>query len=282
MNVGRIFDNVIGHEVTVQKLLAMLAANRMPNSLLFVGPSGQGKRLVALGLAQALLCEQSRQACGRCPSCYRVTAQQSEGLILLAPERGQIKIDSAREVVRQLSLANWGRARVVIIDDAHLLNPQAANALLKSIEEPPANTHFVLLTHSQESVLSTLRSRSQVVRFRGLSRDELAKIGQDSEDPETQKLATEGWNLLLQAEEPRVVEFIRENVESRESALHILRIWHGLARDRWLQDGDHRAWLSQASQKIMATEKDIAGNCDVQLALENFVYQVRSSHCELD
>ncbi|MEQ1665564.1 MAG: hypothetical protein ABL927_09340, partial [Bdellovibrionales bacterium] len=167
MNIKNIRSEIVGHDSTIDKLKNMIRAGRMPGCMLFVGAPEQGKKMVATYLAQILLCEQktieqniseqkniaaiSTDACGVCSSCLRVAKNQSEGLMILAPEKGVIKIEAAMAVVRQLSLSAWGRARVVIIDDAHLLNPQAANALLKSIEEPPPHTYFVLISSSQES-----------------------------------------------------------------------------------------------------------------------------------
>ena len=210
----RILDQVIGHKSTINKLLHLIESGRLPSSWLFVGARAQGKKLIALGIAQAFLCEKSRLACGECPSCRRVYARQSECLILIEPEKGQIKIEIARQIVSELSLSTLGRGRFVIIDDAEKLGPQAANALLKSIEEPPPKTHFILLVPSQDSILRTLRSRSQVVRFGTLTNRELEQLGRENVDSETRAIALQLLEGALLPSRPRdeVVAQLRENV----------------------------------------------------------------------
>jgi len=148
--------------------------------LLFVGPSGVGKKQVAQGVAQSLVCESLNPktwlACGRCGSCIRMDKFESESLKFIEPDNNSIKMTQAKEVLDFLSLKNSSRAQIVIIDDAHLLNPQAANALLKTIEEPPENVYFFLLTSSYLGVLPTIRSRSQRVNFSSLSLAEVKDI----------------------------------------------------------------------------------------------------------
>ncbi len=308
-----IFAQVVGHQQTIGRLLQMVRMGRVPNSLLFVGPSGQGKKLVALGLAQAMVCEKSVSPnpatyrsnveaklshavtpCGESAPCLRVAKQQSESMILVAPEKGQIKIETARAIVQQLSLSTLGRARLVIVDDAHQLNAQAANALLKVIEEPPAQTYFILIAPSQDSVLKTLRSRSQVLRFRSLSRDELAQLQRSPVDIEQRAQAWQLWRSLWSLPDGEMVDLMREQVESREQGIEFAQLWFEFVRDQWFllkghgpllhedlrEDFMKTAQLSDAhlaslSEKIRVVERDLAGHGDLQLTLENFIYQSR-------
>ncbi len=175
-----ILDEVVGHDDSIMKLKAAFLNESYRNEgqcFLFLGPEGVGKKLVALGLAQLLLCEKAFQnnlrehhaldvsACGQCGSCLRVANQQSESIKIVEPEGVQIKIEQAREVVDYLSYKSWGHHRVVIIDGVHLMNPQSSNLLLKSLEEPPSRTVFFLLSSSMGGVLSTVRSRSRLIQF---------------------------------------------------------------------------------------------------------------------
>jgi DNA polymerase III subunit delta' len=301
----RIFDKIVGHKATIQKMLKLIELGRVPNCMLFVGPHGQGKKLVALGVAQALNCEKSsgktKEACGECPSCLRMYAQQSEGLILLEPEKGQIKIEQARDVIQQLSLSVWGRSRVVIINDAHLLNPQAANALLKSIEEPPPNTYFILLSTSQENVLKTLRSRSQVVRFHSLSRAERAKIGgeiaSEVADEELVESAQQILTEVFWGNEQNAIDLSREKIDSKEKSHQVTQLWLEMVRDLWFAKTDsaealHKPFISAVknlsaveesqlsvlSEGILLAQRDLLANCDAQLTLENLIRQYRASH----
>lgn len=171
-----------GHQLTLKPLLQAAAAGKLAGTLLFAGPSGIGKKFGALTLAQALVCETPLEdradfaGCGTCGPCQRIANRQSESLMVVEPDGAQIKIEQARDVLQFITLQKLGRARVVILDQAHLLGPQSGNALLKSLEEPPAGTYFILVSQLPNAILATLRSRSQLVRFKPLSDVSLAKI----------------------------------------------------------------------------------------------------------
>lgn len=175
--MARLRDRLIAHGPAIDDLLGTLADGASA-TLLFAGPSGVGKKLAAHCVAQALLCERPARegACGNCGSCLRVEAGTHEGFRLVAPEGTQIKADQAREIVEFLQLQGWGRSRVILFEDAHLLNPQAANSLLKLLEEPPAGTVFILLAPSPSALLPTLRSRSRAMLFRPLTEAEVGRI----------------------------------------------------------------------------------------------------------
>lgn len=261
---GNIFSTVTGHKPTIQRLLSLIEGNRIPHAFLFVGPKSEGKKKIALGFAQTLLCDKNKAgACGECPTCLGVAKGQSVGVINLEPEKGVIKIEAARALIRQLSLATWGKARVVIIDDAHLMNPQAANALLKSIEEPPAQTYFVLLSPSEESVLKTIRSRTQVLRFRG---ENAAKPDAD--------VATAAFSILqnvARRDSMAAVSACREQLSSREQALQATQCWLTQVRDEWHDNtlGLSHEHLAEWSKLILGIERDLIGHCDLQLTLES-------------
>lgn len=175
--MARLLDQVVGHRQTLELLTASL--QKWPPSMVFTGRSGIGKRLVARAYAQMLVCEQrakGESCCGSCRACLGIAREQSEHLIVLDPEGGTLKIEESRALLASLAFQKLGRARVVLIDQAHLLTTQAGNALLKIIEEPPEGTHFILLTSQLFSLLPTLRSRSQIVRFQPLALEELAQI----------------------------------------------------------------------------------------------------------
>lgn len=182
--MAQLIRELVGHRETLMPLLEANASGRMASTLLFAGPSGIGKKKAALVLAQAMVCERAQlDACGECGSCLRIERGQSESLRVISPEGSQIKIEQARDILHFLTLQKLGRSRAVIIDQAHLLNPQAGNALLKSLEEPPPGTHFILVTHLQASLLSTIRSRAQLVRFKPLSDQDVRRIlGPDADD----------------------------------------------------------------------------------------------------
>lgn len=174
--MARLIDAVRGHGAIWESLMERVLADRLPHALVFVGPSGIGKRGVAWALAQALVCDRESRPCGECPSCLRVEKHQSECVLALEPDGPQIKLAAAHRILEFLSFRAWGRARVVLVDDAHQMNPQAANSILKILEEPPPGTHFLLIAPEVTQLLPTLRSRTQVIRFSPLSAAELAEV----------------------------------------------------------------------------------------------------------
>ena len=147
------WHSIRGHDQVVAALGRALAQGRFPHALLFVGPEGIGKRTFALTLAQALLCprrpESALDPCGSCPSCLQVRVGTHPDL--LRAGRPEDKHDLPIQVIRDLCLdlglkPMLGTRKVAIIDDADDLNEEAANAFLKTLEEPPLHTKFVLAT----------------------------------------------------------------------------------------------------------------------------------------
>ena len=152
---------------------ALAARASWPHALLISGPGGIGKRTLALNFARSLLCESPRAdglACGTCASCRYIAAGQHPDLQLVEPftieDDGEVKLLDAIPVDRIRALIDWafvtshrGRAKVAIIVPAESLNGAAANALLKTLEEPPPDTFLLLVSHQPGRVPATLRSR---------------------------------------------------------------------------------------------------------------------------
>jgi DNA polymerase III delta' subunit len=152
-------------------LRAGLMTGRLAHAWLFYGPTGAGKREAAHALAAACLCAAGSErgdACGACADCRLTTAGTHPDLEHLACEQGKqvIGIDRVRAAIAELALAPVSAAgRVLIVEDADRLHPAAANAFLKTLEEPPAGAVIVLLTSRPDLLLSTIRSRCREVRF---------------------------------------------------------------------------------------------------------------------
>ena len=164
----------VGHSSQKTQLLTLHKENRLHPVWLFFGAEGVGKKQLALALAQVFVCE-NKTGCGECGPCVRIFNRQSESLLIKESHGESLKVEDAHEVIRFLSLKSLGQSQVVIIDGVENLTPQAANTLLKSIEEPPANNYIFLITSNLSSVLPTLRSRAQVLRFKPLSDEDWAK-----------------------------------------------------------------------------------------------------------
>ena len=153
-------------------LTRAVETDRASHAYLFVGAPGSGKLDAAWALAQALLCDES--GCGACDSCIRVARKTHPDVHLYEPESATgYLIGQIRDLLEDVALAPIrSRAKVYIIDRAEQLRANSANALLKTLEEPPANTTFVLLGTSTDVILPTIVSRCQCVPFRMLSTDQ--------------------------------------------------------------------------------------------------------------
>ena len=180
------FDPALkGHQAVRARLLERLQAGRLPGTLLFTGPEAIGKRRVAMELAQRELCFR-KTACGACEACRLFKGDdlpvELPNLLRIAPEgrASLIKIGAVRDsdlveggVIRWASLAPaLGCHRWILVEDAHRLNGGAANMLLKTLEEPPPGTRFLLVTHRPDAVLQTIRSRAQRIAFAPLPDEE--------------------------------------------------------------------------------------------------------------
>ncbi len=177
MNHQSLFSQILGHKPQLQAL----QSSQSGQAYLFTGPSGIGKKRAALALAQKILCPKPESPCGICPSCTRVSKLSHPDLFLLFPEEVTIKIDNIREIQNFVNLRSFEKhGKVVIIDECQKMTPQSANAILKTLEEPPENTHFILLSSNKGAVLSTIQSRCQKMHFGALDLSDVKKLAPDS------------------------------------------------------------------------------------------------------
>ena len=178
------FSTIIGHRRLVSLLSRAIARDTLPPALLLAGPDGVGKRRVAMAVAQAINCleprttnELERDACGKCASCRRIERGTHPDVIVIEPgDTGLIKIEAVRDVIDRASYRPFeGRRRVVIVDEADALVVPAQNALLKTLEEMPAASIFLLVSSLPDSLLPTVRSRCPRLRFGPLSPAQVAQ-----------------------------------------------------------------------------------------------------------
>ena len=210
-------------------LAGAVRRDSLPPALLFSGPEGVGKRRVAIALAQALNCPAASahgaleiDACGVCPTCQRIARGVHPDVHIVEPgEIGNIKVDQVRDVVDRAGYRPFeGRRRVVIIDQADALIAQAQNALLKTLEEPPAGSVFLLVTARPDVLLPTVRSRCPQLRFQPLADDEVAAalVAAGRSQDEARPLAAAAEGSIGRA----LQESGGEVMESREIAVHVL------------------------------------------------------------
>ncbi len=162
------FADIIGHDRVAAVLRQSVDSGRVPPTILFHGRDGVGKRAMAMAFVSYLVCRDRRagDSCGACPNCRRMDDGGYVDLVTIVPEKGLIKIDAIREAMPRLNyepvIGPW---KCLIIDDAHAMNIEAANAALKTLEEPPSNTLFILVTSSPDTLPRTVLSRSLQIPF---------------------------------------------------------------------------------------------------------------------
>lgn len=170
---------IVGHKGPLRILQGMVRRNRVPSALLFSGDTGIGKKLTALTYAKVLNCLAPREddCCDTCISCSKIDTGNHPDVRYVEPENGEIRIEVVREIIGSLAFRPFeGRAKVVIIDDADAMNVAAANAFLKTLEEPPAQSLIILVSSRPDRLPETVRSRCVRVRFGCLSGEECSMV----------------------------------------------------------------------------------------------------------
>jgi DNA polymerase-3 subunit delta' len=187
----RVWDELAGQPEALGQLEFAVRgkANGVHHAWLFTGPPGSGRSNLAVAFAAALLCE--NDGCGECKSCQMVLHQTHPDVTVLATERIQISIEEVRNLVTNSYLgSSMGRFRVLIIEDADRMTDRTSNVLLKALEEPPANTIWMLCAPSEADLLPTIRSRVRKVSLKVPSVADVAKLLVDRDGIEP-KLAAE-------------------------------------------------------------------------------------------
>ncbi len=190
------FRAVAGHRRILTLVARAIAHDTLPPALLLAGPAGVGKRLAARAVAEAFNCVAPRKgapsddvggdtptafaidACGACDTCRRIARGIYPDVIVIEPgDMGAIKIEQIRDAIDAAGYRPFeGRRRVVIVDDAEAMAPAAQSALLKTLEEPPSATVFLLVSAMPDALLPTVRSRCPRVRFAQLAAADVAHV----------------------------------------------------------------------------------------------------------
>ena len=197
MTVGFVpgFDALLDQHRPVRLLTAALQTGSFPHAYLFTGPDGVGKRTAAQAFAMACNCQSPRRdarsnatggedtasqpgwgdadlACGQCRSCRKILSETHPDVHWISPSGSYIRVDQIRELCQRLALKPYeAKKRLAVIADAHTLNPEAGNTLLKILEEPPEQTVFVLTARQGSDLLPTILSRCRHLRFNPISRE---------------------------------------------------------------------------------------------------------------
>jgi len=264
------FRDICGQDRPLRLLRRAWAGGRLAQAYCFTGPAGVGKRSTAVALAQAVKClspltappgEDTPDACGACRACARIAAGQHPDVTLIAPEeKTVITIDQIRGLAARASLrACEGTAKIWILDPAHDMQEPAANAFLKTLEEPPAGSLFLLVTTAFSALLPTIRSRCQEVRFTALGEEHLrtilARRGRNAEEAAAAAAAAGG------SAERALAPDARERCAAR--ARLVEDVWSALGSlpalldqaDRLAKDREN---LEDALEALLAFTRDAA------------------------
>jgi DNA polymerase-3 subunit delta' len=224
------FRTIVGHSRLLSLLARVIARGSMPPAVLLAGPPGVGKRLTALAIAQSINCLQpqspkgfERDACGECASCRRIARGIHPDVIVVEPgEMGTIKIEQLRDVIDRSQYRPFeGRRRVVIIDEADAAGEDAQSALLKTLEEPPSASVFILVSSMPDALLPTVLSRCPRLRFGPLNPNEVAGAlirDHDYSEQEARIAAAESDGSIGRALESQSEDL----TEARDAAQRIL------------------------------------------------------------
>jgi DNA polymerase-3 subunit delta' len=184
-----------GHRKLAALLARSVARDLLPPSLIFSGPDSAGMREMAIATAQAVNCltpalfsdpdfvadgsrdekEKRRDSCGTCAACTRIARGVHPDVIVIEPgDNGSIKVDQIRDVIDRVGFRPFeGRRRVVIVDQADTMIAGAQNALLKTLEEPPSSSAFILVSTRPDMLLPTVQSRCPRLRFQSIAREDI-------------------------------------------------------------------------------------------------------------
>jgi len=312
------FVSLAGQEKVKAVLSRSLASGRIPHAYLFRGPDGVGKKLTALLTAARLNCltPEGSSGCGACSSCKKLVSGNHPDVVVVSPENGTIKIDRIRELCRSLSYPPYeSEMRIVIIEDVHTMTPQAANSLLKTLEEPPERNLLILTAESSRELLPTIVSRCQAVTFYGLPVEDCSRVIEHNQPEigyaEARLLAemaggSPGTALVLQQKElvghyRSIVALLESDLSADQDAitpvletaarlaalkedmplvLGLLRIW---ARDQ-LAAAEQGADFESQKLKLLAldrAQRQLDRNCNRTLVSEVLLFNLQSPVAEV-
>jgi DNA polymerase-3 subunit delta' len=286
-------SDVIGQDTAVSVLLKTIRRGRISSSYLFAGESGIGKKFTAINLAKALNCLKSEDrtqststppplkkggvdACDECPSCRKIDAGIHPDVLLISPESGQIRIEEIRAIDEILSLKAFeGRTKVVVVDDAETMNQYAANAFLKTLEEPPSDSLIILVSSKPDRLPDTIQSRCSRINFTPLSHEACEMVIKKVISEEKAATRKAGKPATLQAD--RLSLLVRlsmgrpgnvvagDLIEERDWFLKLLKGMMNAEKDGWASREEIEKWFDfmiimlrdMAVLKVVGDEADI-------------------------
>lgn len=172
------YTSISGHKIAVEGLKRAVRNGNISHFYILEGEEGLGKMTIGRVFAKTLLClQKGEEPCGNCSSCRRFETGAHPDYLEIRPEKGMIRKGEVEGIIHAMTMSPFESERkVILMDEAHLMNKEAQNALLKTLEEPPAYAHLILVTSSPKDLLPTIRSRGQNIRFYPLDRGSVKKV----------------------------------------------------------------------------------------------------------
>jgi DNA polymerase-3 subunit delta' len=315
--------DIIGQDRAINIILRTLRRGRIPSSYLFAGESGTGKKLTAIQLAKAVNCSNNfpgqtlaqdilfqiappllsvpveqasyeADCCDNCPSCKKIDSGIHPDFLLIAPQKGQIRAEEIRAIDDILSLKPFeGRKKIVIVDEADTMNQVAANAFLKTLEEPPPDSLIILISSNPYRLPDTIRSRCSRINFTPLSDEACKKVFEKIRDAALQVKGRKSHLKELPDSGPELAALVRLSmgrpglavsgnpVEEREWFLKLLQDMLNSGKDDWASREEMERWFDQlfiilrdmTVGKITGGKKDFINTDrhDSVLRLSNFM-----------
>ena len=303
---------LIGHQKQRQYLRTLAQSGKLPHALLFAGERGLGKKTAALELVMALNCQNvgtGQKPCFVCRACSDIQKNQYPDLAVIEPEKKEIQISQIRDLIWRLSLRPYNSAlKIAIINDAHLMNSEAQNCLLKTLEEPSGQALLILISEQPFTLLSTILSRMERINFYPVARKEIetALVSCGASADLAQELGEismgrpgEAFDFLREPEKLKIYhqrlsevsrligddfterfQYAKDLSEDAEAVKDVLSIWLGYFRNNLLLgaasgNSDNTA---KTARVINAIEKMIYliahTNVNVRLALETLMLEL--------
>ena len=265
-----------GQDRVAALLQRAIARDRVPHAYLFSGPAGAPMMDTAMALACALDCEVARgEGCGECEQCSKIIAGIHPDVVTLVREGAAqiVPIESVRnQVIARIGLPPHEAAvRVFVVEEATALAPPAANALLKTLEEPPPRTLFVLCTTAPEQLLPTIRSRCQRVRFGG------GTATQDGDPLRAERIAKLGEELAGDEHDPTLPVRVAEGKgDAGPVLIAAAQVLHGVARDAAARANTALARkAAERAHMVLSWHTAVTiHNANAQLAIEAVIAQL--------
>ncbi len=310
------FSKLLGQQRAKSLLERSLISGRIAHAYLFRGPGGVGKKLFAAAMAKALNCRTAgpSKACEQCVSCRKYLSGNHPDYLVESPEKEAIKIERIRELSKALSYPPYeSERRVIVLENVHTMRAEAANCLLKTLEEPPPGNVLILTAETSKNVLPTIRSRCQIIPFFPLNITETAQILRDDhgiDGEQAQPLArlsegSPGKALLLDKTDmintwkgvtevlnepgyledrhcPTILKWAQHMADLKENLpplLGLLRIW---LRDMLDDDSGIASLPHRSRERVFAgmaaidrAEQELARNCNRALVCEILLFRLQ-------